>query len=194
MTAADPFALFTAWYGEASHAGIDKPHAMALATADSAGRPSSRLVLLSSYDERGFVFHTNYGSEKGKEIAHNAWVSLVFWWDPLGRQLRIEGRAAPTSAGESDAYFAKRPRGSQLSAWASDQSRPIPDRAWLEERMRVLEQKYQGQAIPRPPQWGGYRVTPDVFEFWEDRADRLHERLRYERDPQSGWRIVRLAP
>lgn len=194
MTVNNPFALFATWYGEASRAGIDKPHAMVLATADNIGRPSSRVVLLSAYDQRGFVFHTNYASKKGEEIARNARVSLVFWWDPLGRQIRVEGRAEPTSAVESDAYFAKRPRGSQLSAWASDQSRPIPNRPWLEERMRALEQKYQGQEIPRPPYWGGYRVTPEVFEFWEDRADRLHERLRYEHDPQGGWRIARLAP
>src|SRR4051794_1477306 len=132
MTVDDPFALFTTWYGEASRADIDKPHAMFLATAASSGRPSSRVVLLSSYDAHGFVFHTNYASKKGEEIAGNAWVSLVFWWDPLGRQVRIEGRADPTSAAESDAYFAKRPRGSQLSAWASDQSRPVASRASLE--------------------------------------------------------------
>lgn len=194
MTVADPFALFATWYGDASRAGIGKPHAMVLATADGSGRPSSRVVLLSSYDERGFVFHTNYASEKGNEIARNARVSLVFWWDPLGHQVRIEGHAEPTSAAESDAYFAKRPRGSQLSAWASDQSRPIPGRAWLEGRMRAVEQKYQGQSIPRPSHWGGYRIAPDVFEFWEDRADRLHERLRYEREADGRWRIVHLAP
>jgi pyridoxamine 5'-phosphate oxidase len=194
MTADDPFALFAVWYADASRASIEKPHAMFLATADNAGRSSSRVVLLSSYDDRGFVFHTNYASKKGEEIAANARVSLVFWWDPLRRQVRIEGRAEPTSAAESDAYFAQRPRGSQLSAWASDQSRPIPSHAWLEERMHALEQKYAGQVVPRPPHWGGYRVMPEVFEFWEDRADRLHERIRHERDPQGRWRTVRLAP
>lgn len=194
MTVDDPFALFSAWYSEASRAGIDKPHAMFLATADRGGRPSSRVVLLSSYDTRGFVFHTNYASKKGEEMAHNAQVSLVFWWDPLGRQVRIEGRADPTSAAESDAYFAKRPRGSQLSAWASDQSRPILSHAVLEERMRAVEQKYQGQSVPRPPHWGGYRIVPEAFEFWEDRADRLHERLCFEREANGGWRILRLAP
>lgn len=194
MTVDDPFALFSAWYSEASRADIDKPHAMFLATADRGGRPSSRVVLLSSYDTRGFVFHTNYASKKGEEMAHNAQVSLVFWWDPLGRQVRIEGRADPTSAAESDAYFAKRPRGSQLSAWASDQSRPILSHAVLEERMRAVEQKYQGQSVPRPPHWGGYRIVPVAFEFWEDRADRLHERLCFEREANGGWRILRLAP
>lgn len=194
MTVDDPFALFAAWYSDASRAGIDKPHAMLLATADGAGRPSSRVVLLSSYDARGFVFHTNYASEKGEEIARNAWVALVFWWDALGHQVRIEGRAERTSAAESDGYFAKRPRGSQLSAWASEQSRPIASRAELEQRLRITEQKYQGQPVPRPPHWGGYRVVPEVFEFWEDRADRLHDRLRYEREANGRWRILRLAP
>lgn len=194
MTTNNPLAIFADWFERASRAGIDKPHAMVLATAGADGRPATRVVLLSSHDERGFVFHTNYESEKGAEIAENDWVSLVFWWDPLGYQVRIEGRAEKTSAAESDAYFAKRPRGSQLGAWASDQSRAIPSREWLEEHVRALEQQYQGRSVPRPPHWGGYRVIPHAFEFWQDRADRLHERIRYERDAQGGWRTTRLAP
>lgn len=194
MTSNNPLALFADWFERASRAGIDKPHAMVLATAGADGPPSARVVLLTSHDERGFVFHTNYESEKGAEIAENDGVSLVFWWDPLGYQVRIEGRAEKTSAAESDAYFAKRPRGSQLGAWASDQSRAIPSREWLEERVRALEQQYRGRSVPRPPHWGGYRVIPHAFEFWQDRADRLHERIRYERDAQGGWRSTRLAP
>ncbi len=194
MTSNNPLALFADWFERASRAGIDKPHAMVLATAGADGPPSARVVLLTSHDERGFVFHTNYESEKGAEIAENDWVALVFWWDPLGYQVRIEGRAEKTSAAESDAYFAKRPRGSQLGAWASDQSRAIPSREWLEERVRALEQQYRGRSVPRPPHWGGYRVIPHAFEFWQDRADRLHERIRYERDAQGGWRSTRLAP
>lgn len=194
MTSNNPLALFADWFERASRAGIDKPHAMVLATAGADGPPSARVVLLTSHDERGFVFHTNYESEKGAEIAENDGVSLVFWWDPLGYQVRIEGRAEKTSAAESDAYFAKRPRGSQLGAWASDQSRAIPSREWLEERVRALEQQYRGRSVPRPPHWGGYRVIPHAFEFWQDRADRLHERIRYERDAQGGWRTTRLAP
>lgn len=194
MTSNNPLALFADWFERASRAGIDKPHAMVLATAGADGPPSARVVLLTSHDERGFVFHTNYESEKGAEIAENDRVSLVFWWDPLGYQVRIEGRAEKTSAAESDAYFAKRPRGSQLGAWASDQSRAIPSREWLEERVRALEQQYRGRSVPRPPHWGGYRVIPHAFEFWQDRADRLHERIRYERDTQGGWRTTRLAP
>jgi pyridoxamine 5'-phosphate oxidase len=194
VTSNNPLALFADWFERASRAGIDKPHAMVLATAGADGPPSARVVLLTSHDERGFVFHTNYESEKGAEIAENDWVALVFWWDPLGYQVRIEGRAEKTSAAESDAYFAKRPRGSQLGAWASDQSRAIPSREWLEERVRALEQQYRGRSVPRPPHWGGYRVIPHAFEFWQDRADRLHERIRYERDAQGGWRSTRLAP
>ncbi len=194
MTSNNPLALFADWFERASRAGIDKPHAMVLATAGADGPPSARVVLLTSHDERGFVFHTNYESEKGAEIAENDWVALVFWWYPLGYQVRIEGRAEKTSAAESDAYFAKRPRGSQLGAWASDQSRAIPSREWLEERVRALEQQYRGRSVPRPPHWGGYRVIPHAFEFWQDRADRLHERIRYERDAQGGWRSTRLAP
>lgn len=195
MTASDPLALFQTWYEQARGTpGLDKPHAMALATVSADGRPSCRVVLLSSYDERGFVFHTNYESRKGADIAHNPWVALTFWWDPLGYQVRIEGRAEKTGAEESDAYFARRPRGHQLSAWVSAQSQPIADYAELLKRMRHLEQEFAGRPVPRPPHWGGYRVVPQSFEFWESREDRLHARIHYERTTSGGWQWRWLAP
>lgn len=190
----DPVAQFTLWFRKASQCGIDKPHAMTLSTVAADGRPSARMVLLSSFDERGFVFHTNYESEKAREIAANPWVALVFWWDPLGYQVRIEGRAEKTSAAESDAYFAKRPRGSQLGAWASDQSRTIGGRTELEARLREVDLEYRDRPVPRPPHWGGYRVHPYVIEFWENRENRLHHRLRFEREENGSWRSVYLAP
>lgn len=190
----NPISLFAEWFEQASRARIDKPHAMTLSTAAPDGRPSARIVLLSSFDERGFVFHSNYESQKAIEMAANPWVALVFWWDPLGRQVRIEGRAEKTTAAESDAYFAGRPRGSQLGAWASDQSRVIERYAVLEERLAMLTREHDGRPVPRPPHWGGYRVTPQVFEFWENRDNRLHHRVRFERDQSGGWRSVLIAP
>ncbi|MFL6712430.1 MAG: pyridoxamine 5'-phosphate oxidase [Sulfurifustis sp.] len=190
----DPIAWFAEWFAKASQAGIPKHNAMTLATVAPDGRPSARIVLLSSFDARGFVFHTNYESEKAVEIARNPWVALTFWWDPLGWQVRIEGRAERTTAEESDAYFANRPRGSQLGAWASDQSRTIESRAVLETRVRQLDDKYRAAFVPRPPYWGGYRVRPYAIEFWEDRQDRLHERVRFERGEEGDWRSLRLAP
>ncbi len=166
---------------------------MALATVGPGGRPAVRMVLLSSFDERGFVFHTNYRSRKGEEIAQSSRVALSLWWDPLARQVRVEGRAERTSAAESDAYFAGRPRGSQLGAWASNQSAVIPDRAVLEERVLEAERRYAGGPVPRPPHWGGYRVVPDLIEFWEGRESRLHDRIRYRREA-GGWVAERLAP
>lgn len=189
----DPIARFAEWFARASSSGIDKPNAMTLATVED-GRPSARIVLLSSYGEHGFVFHTNYESRKARELEAGARVALVFWWDPLGWQVRIEGRAHKTTPAESDAYFASRPRGSQLGAWASDQSRTLASRAALERRMQALEREYDGRAVPRPPHWGGYRVVPDAIEFWEHRDNRLHERVRYLRDAAGSWRAERLAP
>lgn len=194
MAAADPIDLFRRWYAEAARTGAAKPNAMALATVGPDGRPSARMVLLSSFDERGFVFHTNYRSRKGEEIARQPLVSLVAWWDPLERQVRIEGRAEKTSAADSDAYFAGRPRGSQLGAWASNQSAVIPDRATLESRLAEAERKHAGGPVPRPPHWGGYRVVPDAMEFWEGRENRLHERIRYRRGEGGIWLAERLAP
>lgn len=190
----DPIAWFAEWFAKASQAGISKHNAMTLATVAADGRPSARIVLLSSFDARGFVFHTNYVSEKGAEIARNPWVALTFWWEPLGWQVRAEGHAEKTTVEESDAYFARRPRGSQLGAWASEQSREIESRAVLEARVRELDDKYRAAFVPRPPHWGGYRVRPFVIEFWEDRQDRLHDRVRFERGEQGDWRRVRLAP
>lgn len=190
----DPIAWFAEWFAKAAQAGIPKHNAMTLATVAPDGRPSARVVLLSSFDVRGFVFHTNYQSEKGMEIAQNPWVALTFWWDPLGFQVRIEGSAEKTTAEESDAYFAKRPRGSQLGAWASDQSRVIESRAVLEARVRDLDDRYRAAFVPRPPHWGGYRVRPYAIEFWEDRQDRLHDRIRFERGDEGDWRRLRLAP
>ena len=194
MALDDPIALFGTWYEQARAAGIDKPNAMALATAGSSGRPTLRMVLLSSHDTRGFVFHTNYLSRKGDDLAQSAAASLLFWWDPLGYQVRIDGAVERTTAAESDAYFAGRPRGAQIGAWASEQSRAIASRAALEARVIQIAARYDGQPVPRPPHWGGYRVVPQVMEFWQDRADRLHERVRYERTPDGAWTAQRLAP
>jgi pyridoxamine 5'-phosphate oxidase len=166
---------------------------MSLSTASGNGNPVSRMVLLSSFDERGFVFHTNYDSGKGSEIEAHPWVALLFWWDSPNRQVRIEGTVERTSSEESDAYFTGRPRGAQLGAWASDQSKPLPSRETLEARMQKVEEHYSGAPIPRPPHWGGYRVIPSSFEFWAGREDRLHDRLRYDRSP-DGWKATRLYP
>ncbi len=194
MVSNDPIALFGTWYEQARAAGIDKPNAMALATAGSGGRPTLRMVLLSSHDARGFVFHTNYLSRKGADLTQSAAASLLFWWDPLGLQVRIDGAVERTTAAESDAYFAGRPRGAQIGAWASEQSRVIASRAVLEARVVQIAARYDGQPVPRPPHWGGYRVIPQVMEFWQDRADRLHERMRYERTSSGTWTAHRLAP
>jgi len=191
---ADPLRLFQEWYDQARAAGIAKPHAMTLATSGADGRPSARMVLLSSHDARGFVFHTNYASRKGAELERTPHAALLFWWDALGYQVRIEGAVEKTGDAESNAYFAGRPRGNQLGAWVSEQTRPIASRAMLEQRMHALEQKFAAGPVPRPPHWGGYRVVPDAMEFWQERENRLHDRIRYERTPGGGWRTLRLAP
>lgn len=191
---ADPFRQFDAWFDEAVEDRLYEPNAMALATVDRDGRPSSRVVLLKGRDPRGFVFFTNYDSRKAGELAGNPHASLLFYWDKLHRQVRIEGEIASVSAEESDAYFDSRPYGSRIGAWASPQSRVVAGRAALEG----LEAEYRARfpeagPVPRPPHWGGLRVVPATIEFWQGRRDRLHDRLRYTRDG-SGWRIERLAP
>ena len=190
----DPVVQFGRWLGDAQAAGLVEPTATALATATADGRPSARMVLLRGVDQRGFVFYTNYESRKAAELAANPRAALVFWWGELQRQVRVEGRVERTSPEESAAYFATRPLGSRLSAWASPQSQVIPDRAVLERRVAELAAAYPGGDVPLPPFWGGYRLVHEVVELWHGRPNRLHDRLRYTRVPGGGWRIERLAP
>lgn len=190
----DPIALARRWFEEAQAAGVEQPDAMTLATATPDGRPSARAVLLKGIDARGFAFYTNYESRKARELDANPRAALVLLWVPLQRQLRVTGAVARLSAEESDAYFATRPRGSQLGAWASAQSRPLPDRVALERRWAALDERWVGAAVPRPPHWGGYRVEPDEIEVWQGRANRLHDRFAYARTADGGWRRERLAP
>ena len=189
----DPIVQFHEWFENAVEADLHEPNAMILATATTDGKPSARTVLLKGSDERGFVFYTNYEGRKAGELEVNPMCALLFYWGELERQIRIEGRASRLSSEESDAYFAGRPRGSRLGAWASEQSRPVKDRSILEERVRALETEYEGREIPRPSFWGGYRVEPDAIEFWQGRESRLHDRLVYLRN-EGGWKIVRLQP
>jgi len=190
--APNPFDQFARWFDEAVAAAIPEPNAMTLATVDAAGRPGARIVLLKGFDASGFVFHTNYDSRKGRELAAAPHVALLFFWVGLERQVRIEGLAERASAAESDAYFAARPRASQLSAWASPQSAPIPDRDWLERQAASMQARFVSD-VPRPPNWGGVRVVPHRFEFWQGRESRLHDRLVWSR-ANDRWTIGRLAP
>jgi pyridoxamine 5'-phosphate oxidase len=189
----DPIAQFARWYENALESVKPLPDAVALATATRAGHSSLRMVLLKSFDAHGFVFYTNYASRKGRELARNARASLLFYWGGLERQVRVEGSVGKVLARESDDYFATRPRGSQLSAWASAQSETVTSRAALERRFAAIARKYPG-AVPRPPHWGGYRLTPETVEFWQGREDRLHDRILYRRSPRGRWVIERLAP
>lgn len=192
--APNPFDQFARWYEEAS-AVVRVPEAMAVASADLDGRPSVRMVLMKGWSGAGFVFFTQYRSRKAAELDANGQVALLFHWDELGRQVRIEGAAARVSAGESDEYFATRPVGAQIGAHASHQSEPVSSREALDRRVRELTVGYEGRVVPRPDTWGGYRVTPEVFEFWQNRDDRLHDRLRYRRARSgSGWKMDRLQP
>jgi pyridoxamine 5'-phosphate oxidase len=191
---ANPFDQFQVWFDEATASTVPEPNAMVVATVGADGQPSQRTVLLKSFDERGFVFHTNYDSRKGVELAANPRVSLLFYWAELERQVRIGGEARHTSAEESDAYFAIRPRGSQIGSMSSPQSQVIPDRAWLARQVELLEARYPDSTpIARPDHWGGMRVEPREIEFWQGRPNRLHDRLRYRREG-GAWVIDRLAP
>ncbi|HEX6005234.1 MAG TPA: pyridoxamine 5'-phosphate oxidase [Burkholderiales bacterium] len=189
----DPIAQFAAWYDEACAVERPLPHAAALATATRGGAPAVRMVLLKDFDAAGFVFYTNYQSRKGRELENNNRACLLFHWGHLERQVRIEGRTVKVSARESDAYFATRPRGSQLSACASPQSAVVVDRAQLESRYAAATRRYPDE-VRRPAHWGGYRLVPSALEFWQGRADRLHDRLRYRRARDGRWIIERLGP
>jgi pyridoxamine 5'-phosphate oxidase len=191
----DPLAQFAVWFDDAASAGVRSPEAAAVATASADGAPSVRIVLVKQYDERGFVFYSNYESRKGHDLAANPRAALLFYWDVLGRQVRIEGPAERTTPEESALYVRSRPRESQLSALASPQSRTIESRGVLEQRVAELAVHHQGsELLPMPDAWGGYRIQPESFEFWQHRADRLHDRLRYSRRDDGRWRIERLAP
>ncbi|ALM87076.1 pyridoxamine 5'-phosphate oxidase [Bordetella sp. N] len=191
LAAPSPFDQFATWFDEALAAEVPEPNAMTLATANTACQPSARIVLVKGADERGFVFYTNYESRKGHELAENQRASLLFFWQPLERQIRIEGHVEKVSDEESDAYYKSRPLGSRIGAWASHQSQPVTREA-LEATTREFEQRY-GETPPRPPHWGGYRVVPARFEFWQGRPSRLHDRLVYELDAKQ-WRLSRISP
>jgi pyridoxamine 5'-phosphate oxidase len=190
----NPFRQFDAWFAQAIEAQLPEPNTMTLATVDSRGHPSARIVLVKGVDERGFVFFTNYESRKGRELADNPHASLLFYWIELERQVRIEGTVVKVSAAESDRYYASRPLGSRIGAWASEQSQVIESRTVLEAREREISAQY-GEHPPRPLHWGGYRLIPDAIEFWQGRPSRLHDRLLYTRAVEGGdWQIARLSP
>lgn len=199
MLPADPLELFEVWLGDARTAALAEANAMIVSTVGADDTPSSRMVLCKDVDARGFVFFTNFESRKGRELTDNPRVSLLFPWHPLGRQVRVEGSAARVDDRESEEYFASRPRGAQISAWASAQSDVVPDRVALERRVGELDAQYAGTTVPRPPHWGGFRVVPVAIEFWQSRPDRLHDRLLYRRTgnkggPDAAWTVVRLQP
>jgi pyridoxamine 5'-phosphate oxidase len=188
----DPFTQFKAWMDAAISAKVPEPTAMNVSTVDGRGRPAGRICLLKGVDARGFVFFTNYQSRKGRDLAAHPFASLTFFWKELERQVRIEGTVEKVSEEESQAYYASRPLGSRIGAWASPQSQPLENRAWLESRWAGLAKQY-GDNPPRPSHWGGYRVLPDLFEFWQGRQSRLHDRVIYSK-VDRGWKIARLAP
>jgi pyridoxamine 5'-phosphate oxidase len=190
----NPFRQFQKWFEEALKADPVYANAMTLATANRGGKPSARMMLLKGFDEDGFVFYTNSESNKGEDLGQNPRAALVFWWSQLERQVRIEGRVEKVSDEEADSYFRTRPKGSQLGAWASQQSRVIRSREVLDNRMEELEAKYSDVDVPRPPYWLGYRLVPESIEFWQGRPNRLHDRLRYRLVKDGSWIIERLAP
>lgn len=190
----DPFKLFEKWYQAAVAANLREPNAMTLATCTGDGQPSARVVLMKGFDREGFTFFTNYASRKGMELAQNPRAALVFWWGELERQVRIEGAVEQLTAAESDAYYQSRPLGARLGAWASRQSSVIAGREVLEQRLAELVAEYADRAPERPPFWGGYRVRPQVIEFWQGGLNRLHDRLLYRRTDSGEWRVERLSP
>ncbi|GLU35474.1 pyridoxamine 5'-phosphate oxidase [Trinickia caryophylli] len=189
----DPISQFQLWFQQALDAQLPEPNTMTLATADEHGRPSARILLIKGVDKRGFVFYTNYESRKGRDLAVNPQASLLFYWIELERQVRVDGTVEKTGVDESDAYFASRPLGSRIGAWASDQSRPIANRGELEAREKAFAEQF-GEHPPRPPHWGGYRLVPRTIEFWQGRPSRLHDRIVYTRESDDRWSIGRLAP
>jgi pyridoxamine 5'-phosphate oxidase len=193
-TANDPLALFSEWFGEAARTEATDPNAMALATAEPDGMPDVRTVLLKSWDHAGFVFYTNTASAKGHQLARNPRAALCFHWKSLARQVRIRGKVGRVTDAEADAYFASRPRGSQLGAWVSKQSRPLPSREVLEQELASFTTDHLTRDIPRPPDWSGFRVIPERMEFWVERPFRLHDRVRFTAAAGGGWTRVRLYP
>ena len=190
----NPFTQFKEWFDQALNAEILEPNAMMVATTTTQGKPSARMVLLKDFDERGFVFYTNYNSQKAQELAENPQAALVFWWAELQRQVRICGWVVKVSDEESDKYFYSRPFSSRLGAWASNQSEVIENREVLEQQLEELQQKYYNKDVPRPPHWGGIRVIPAEIEFWQGRSSRLHDRLVYRKTEGGSWKIERLSP
>jgi pyridoxamine 5'-phosphate oxidase len=190
----DPIVQFMQWFTEARASESVEPNAMTLATVAPDGRPSARIVLLKGVGDDGFVFYTDQRSRKGRELTANAAAALVFWWPELERQVRVTGQCVPLESRSTEGYFLQRPRGSQLGAWASEQSSILASRGELEERLRAVEARFAEAPVPRPPYWSGYRVEPDEIEFWQGRPSRLHDRIVYTRTPEHGWRIARLSP
>jgi pyridoxamine 5'-phosphate oxidase len=190
----NPVEQFKCWFEQAKATALSEPSAMTLATSSSKGKPSARMVLLKSYNDEGFVFFTNYASRKGRELTQNPYAALVFWWEILERQVRIEGKVEKIPLKESKIYFANRPRGSQLAAWSSKQSEVIHSREILEQNWRELDEKYREKVILKPPDWGGFKLKPATFEFWQGRTHRLHDRLRYSLQADLTWKIERLSP
>jgi pyridoxamine 5'-phosphate oxidase len=190
----DPIEQFQRWFDDARQAQVFEANAMTLATVGPDGRPAARMVLLKGVDRRGLAFFTNLESRKSRELMANPKAALLFWWGPLQRQVRLEGRIERVDDAEADAYFASRPRGSQIGAWASEQSSAVESRAALDAAEQRFSERFEGGEVPRPDFWGGFRLVPDAVEFWQGRINRLHDRLRYDRQADESWRIVRLSP